>query len=110
MGTYKNAKLQGNGSLTDYQILYTCPSETSAIIGSMIISNRGDGTTPADIVRVAFASGLSPTSENFVAYNVKISNLDTSIISAPMSLNANEKIFVSSSSTEISFCANVFEL
>jgi hypothetical protein len=110
MGTYRNAKLEGTGSLTSYQILYTCPAGTSAMIGSMMIANRGDGTTPADIIRIAFSSGSSPNNENFVAYDVKVPNLDTMTISAPMSLNANENILVSSNSTDVSFHANVFEV
>lgn len=110
MGIHKNARLIGTGSLSTYSILYTCPSNTSAVIGSMMIANRGDSTTEADIVRVAISSTSSPSDEEFVAYNVKIPNLETTVISAPMSLSSSQNIIVSSNSTDISFTANVFEV
>lgn len=110
MGVHKNARIVPTGSLTTYDTLYTCPSNTTAVVGSIMIANRGDSTTPADVVRVAFSSTTTPSDEDFIAYDVKIPNLETTVISAPMSLAASNKILVSANSTDISFTANVFEV
>ena len=110
MGVHKNEKLTGTGSLETYSSLYSCPLNTSAVIGSIIIANRGDSTTETDIVRIAFSANESPDDKDFIAYNVKIPNLETTIISAPMSLSSSEKILVSSNSTDISFMVNIFEV
>ena len=87
MGVHKNARIVPTGLLTTYDTLYTCPSNTTAVVGSIMIANRGDSTTSADIVRVAFSSTATPSNEEFVVYDVKISNLETTVISAPMSLS-----------------------
>ena len=70
----------------------------------------GGSTTEADVIRIAFSSGTSPSDEEFVAYDVKIPNLDTMTISAPMSMSASQNILISSNSTDVSFHANVFEV
>lgn len=83
--------------------LYTCPSSTEAVISTLIICNRAAAAKTYKII-------LRPDDEtladkHYLAYDVAIAANDTTALTLGITMNASDKLYVSSSDTNLSFTA-----
>ena len=83
--------------------LYTCPSSTEAVISTLIICNRAAAAKTYKII-------LRPDDEtladkHYLAFDVAIAANDTTALTLGITMNASDKLYVSSSDTNLSFTA-----
>ena len=83
--------------------LYTCPSSTEAVISTLIICNRAAAAKTYKII-------LRPDDEtladkHYLAFDVAIAANDTTALPLGITMNASDKLYVSSSDTNLSFTA-----
>ncbi|CAB5224903.1 hypothetical protein UFOVP744_36 [uncultured Caudovirales phage] len=83
--------------------LYTCPSSTEAVISTLLICNRAAAAKTYKII-------LRPDDEtladkHYLAFDVSIAANDTTALTLGITMNASDKLYVSSSDTNLSFTA-----
>lgn len=89
-----------------YTELYQAPLATSAIISSLVVTNRG--TTAATYRIHQSASGTvitSPANGDFLAYDVTVQANDSVALTLGMTINQREKIGVYASNANLTFTA-----
>ena len=85
---------------------YTVPSDTEAVISSIMVSNLGPAATTYRIaIRKDAAAAVSGDSK-FIAYDLTIPPLDTLIITLGLTVNAADVVSVESYSGLVNF--NIF--
>lgn len=81
--------------------LYTVPASTSAIVSTLVITNRGTG---AQTFRVAIRpAGATIANQHYIAYDANIINNNTITLTIGMTLATTDKVTVYASSTDLSF-------
>jgi hypothetical protein len=84
--------------------VYTCPSSTETIVSTITVCNRAAATKTYRII-------LRPNDEtladkHYLAYDVAIAANDTVALTLGITMDATDKLYVSSSTNDLSF--NVF--
>ena len=95
------------GGIGTYTTLYEVPSSTSAVVSNLHICNL---TNAEQTVRIAVASSVTPSNEEFIAYNLKVDAneaypLVVGITMRNTGANPTRYILVSSSSGSVAFGA-----
>jgi hypothetical protein len=81
--------------------LYTVPSDTSAVISSIIVCNR---RPDAKIFTISISpAGASTDSKDYIYYEVTLAGNDTFIATVGITLAATDVVRVSSDDTRVSF-------
>lgn len=94
---------QSNPSATTATTLYTVPASTSAVISTISIANLGGS---AATFRVAVRpAGATLANQHYIAYDVTVGALDTTTITAGITLAATDVITVYASTATIAFNA-----
>lgn len=84
--------------------VYTCPASTETVISTITVCNRAAASKTYKII-------LRPDDEtladkHYLAYDVAIAANDTVALTLGITMDANDKLYVSSSTNDLSF--NVF--
>jgi hypothetical protein len=79
--------------------VYTVPSNTTVIISSIVVVNRGtDGTT----FKVAVRPNGAIENKHYVAYDVPIARNDTTVLSFGITMDAADVITINGANNNIS--------
>jgi hypothetical protein len=84
--------------------VYTCPSSTETVVSTVTLCNRSNVATDYKLI-------LRPDDEtladkHYLAYDVAIAANDTVALTLGITMDASDKLYVSSSTNDLSF--NVF--
>jgi hypothetical protein len=90
-------------STTSLAALYTCPSSTEAVISTIVIANRESTSKTFTIV-------LRPNDEtladkHYLAKDITVGASDTTALTLGITMNAADVLYVSGSTTDLSFAA-----
>lgn len=108
--TYKNAKIQGSGSLTTYATLYGTTASTTAVISTIAICNASNSE---ETYRIGIDSGEGTPSTSlgeWLVYDTPVPANDTVFLTVGVSLGNTQYLRVSSSSNTINFHAFISEI
>jgi hypothetical protein len=95
---------QSSPAATTNTNIYTVPSNTNAVVSTIIIANR---STISAIYRIAVRpSGATIANQHYIAYDITIGPSDSTTITLGITLSQTDVITVYSSNTNLSF--NVF--
>jgi hypothetical protein len=104
--TYKVLGQTAPGATTE-TALYTCPTNATAIISSIIICNRAGASSFRLSVSIA---GAATATKDYIAYDVAIAATDTVVAAIGIALGPADTIRVYGGSANISFSAFGVEL
>ena len=100
--TYKVLGQSAPSATTD-TTLYTVPADTQSVVSTIVVANRGTGSSSYRIaVRPA---GTTLANQHYIAFDVLVSGNDAVTITIGLTLSATDVITVRSSSTNLSFSA-----
>lgn len=100
-----NYKVLGQSApaATTATTLYTVPSNTQAVISTLVIANRA---ATAATYRVAIRPAAATlANQHYVAYDVPVQGADSITLTLGMTLAATDVVTVYSSNTNLSFSA-----
>jgi hypothetical protein len=106
--SYKPAQVQGTAGVTTYTTLYSVPSETQAVISTIVICNT---SSSAATYRIAITSSDgTPTASQWIVYDSVVTGNDSVSLTLGVSLDSGKYIRVSSSANTVTFSAFVSEI
>jgi hypothetical protein len=85
--------------------LYVVPAETQSIISTINVCNT---TASSNFFRIAATSGGSPTTGNYLVYNMDIEPYETVSFTQGITLDSNDLIAVYAASAGLAF--NLFKM
>ena len=90
-------------STTSAVALYTCPASTEAVISTIVVANR-------DSTSKTFTIILRPNDEtladkHYLAKDITVGGSDTTALTLGITMDATDKLYVSGSTTDLSFTA-----
>jgi hypothetical protein len=90
-------------SATTATTLYTVPSDTSAVVSTLVVANRaGTSATYRIAIRPA---GATLANQHYIAYNVAVGAADSTTLTLGITLAATDVITVYGSTADLSFSA-----
>ena len=101
--TYK-VIAQGNPAATTLTDIYTVPALTQAVISTLLVTNRANGTRS---FRISIAvAGAADSNEQYIAYDTSLAGNGVQEFTIGATLGAGDVIRVYASAADLSF--NVF--
>jgi len=92
---------QNAPSATTATTLYTVPSATSAVISTLIVSNRD---TSSATYRISIRpGGASQANQHYIAYDVTVAGADSTTLTLGLTLAATDVVTVYASTANLSF-------
>ena len=90
-------------STTSAVALYTCPASTEAVISTIVVANR-------DSTSKTFTIILRPNDEtladkHYLAKDITVGGSDTTALTLGITMDATDKLYISGSTTDLSFTA-----
>ena len=90
-------------STTSAVALYTCPASTEAVISTIVVANR-------DSTSKTFTIILRPNDEtladkHYLAKDITVGASDTTALTLGITMDATDKLYISGSTTDLSFTA-----
>lgn len=97
---------QRNPTANILSTLYTVPTNNSAIISSITVSNLDETVGNGASFRIsANVSGVALSNSNFIAYSVNVPARDTVTLTLGITLNAGSIVSVNANSSLVAFSA-----
>lgn len=94
---------QSAPSATSDTTLYTVPSDTTAIISSIVIANRDSSSAT---YRIAVRpNGATISNEHYIAYDVTVGASDSTVLTLGITMDAADVLTVYASTANLSFSA-----
>ena len=105
---YKYSQVQGTASTGTYVTLYMTPSNTEAVISSIVITNQ---SSSAITVRIGLdATAGTPGASEWLVYDAAVAGNDTVALTLGITMDAAKFIRVSSSAATCNFSAFLSEI
>jgi glucose-6-phosphate dehydrogenase assembly protein OpcA len=94
---------QSNPSATSATALYTVPSDTQAVVSTIVIANL---TSTAATFRIAVRpAGATLANQHYVAYDITVGASDSTALTLGITLGATDVITVYASTANLAFSA-----
>lgn len=90
-------------STTSAVALYTCPSATEAVISTIVICNRSAADKTFTIILRPNDASLED--KHYLAKDITVGASDTTALTLGITMDATDKLYVSGSTTDLSFTA-----
>ena len=90
-------------STTSAVALYTCPAATEAVISTIVIANRSAADKTFTIILRPNDASLED--KHYLAKDITVGASDTTALTLGITMDATDKLYVSGSTTDLSFTA-----
>lgn len=106
--SYKYSQVQGTTSTSTYATLYTTPSNTEAVVSTIVICNTASA---AATYRIGLdTTEGTPGANEWIVYGGTVAANDSVFLTIGMTLDANKYVRVSSSANTVTFSAFLTEI
>jgi hypothetical protein len=108
---YKNAQtVPTTAGTTNYKVLYSTDSSTTAVISTIAICNQSGSTVTYRVALDDVGGTSAPSADKFLVFDASAAPNDTIFVTVGITMQNNTHLKISGSSTSMSFNTFISEI